>query len=299
MDIDALEIVPFNRFGNNFHQLLNAAVLAPKMGIRDILFPQSFTRGASAGCTLAGLRFLHQADPSVGRALSGHYFWIEPFEHLFAQVSPRQMFDTLTNCIQPLYNGLISRAVPAHDEYVMHFHFRSGDIFRSAKTHGSYVQPPLSYFRAALRHAVEQYGVRRAVLVYEDTGNPCVLAFKNYLESIAFEHCVQSASLEEDICELLRARIICYGLATFVESILCLSSHARVAYAFRDPEFGAGLNKPRGCGIREMLLLKGMTLHVGTDTGSGYISKDGWMNTAQQRELMLNYPEDALKLATL
>jgi hypothetical protein len=298
LEITALNILRYNRFGNNFHQMLNAAALASELNIRQILLPTGMVLGASMLGEFGGIRFLNEGDPISGRALSGQFYFCDQFSSLFSKVSVESLYQTLTHTIQPLYNNFLSRALtPASG--AMHFHFRSGDIFGAGQPHGAYVQPPLSFYKTALAHAVEHLGVERAVIVYEDTNNPCVAAFTEYLKANAFPFSAFSGSIEDDICELLQAEIICYGFGTFVESILCLSWHIRAAYAFRDVDCGAGINKPRGLGIREILLRKGLALHVVNDIANGYIERNGWKNSAAQREIMLTYPDDALLTARI
>jgi hypothetical protein len=148
----------------------------------------------------------------------------------------------------------------------------------------------------ALSHAVEHFGVDQAVIVYEDLKNPCVVAFREFLKNISFRYSEKSGTLEDDVCELLGGKLICYGFGTFVESILCLSSNAIAAYAFRSVESFPGLNKPSKAGIKEILIRKGLTLHVIRDSTPGYIQGHGWANTAEQRELMLTFPEQSLEI---
>jgi hypothetical protein len=300
--ISALQIQRYGRFGNNFHQLLNAAVLAPKLEVHDIIVDSEMVLidpVPANGLALGDIRFLMSPGSDVvGRALSGSFYFVDQFAHIFSKVPVEEMCETLRCKIRPLYSDLLS-CVPRPIDKSMHFHFRSGDIFDSPVPHGAYSQPPLSFYKAALSHAVATFGVRRAVVVSEDNRNPCVDAFIDFLKEESFEYSEQSSSLQEDLCELLRAEIICYGFGTFAEGILCLSSNATAAYAFRDIEAFPGLNKPHGAGIREILLERGLTLHIVRDSSLSYIKEHAWANTKEQKELMLSYPVQALDVTVV
>ena len=141
----------------------------------------------------------------------------------------------------------------------------------------------------SLAHAIAHFDVQSAVIVYEDKENPCVDAFIDHLRSISLPFSTQSGSLNDDLLQLLSARILCYGFGTFAEAILCISRHAEIAYAFREVESFPHDNKAPGLGIRELLLKRGLKLHVVRDSARGYIQKHGWLNSPAQRELMLSY----------
>ena len=297
--VSALKLRRFGRFGNNFHQLLNAAVLAKALELRDIVLDREMLPAALPKETIGGLRFLDGDNADFGRALCGHFYFIAPFARVFAKASLDTICDTLTNTIQPLYSDLLNRVDPPSIRRSMHFHFRGGDVFNDNPSQGAYAQPPLAFYKAALSHAIAQFGVEVAVIVYEDKKNPCVAAFMEFLSALSFPYSERSGALTGDLLELLSARIICYGFGTFAESILCISQHAKVAYAFREIEAFAGENKPDRCGIKEILLRKGLILHVVKDSAGAYIAKHSWINSLEQRELLLSYPHQALEIAKL
>ena len=120
-----------------------------------------------------------------------------------------------------------------------------------------------------------------------------------FLRAGSLPYSEHSGTLTEDVLELLSGRIICYGFGTFVESILCMSPHAHAAYAFREIEAFAGENMPAQRGIREILLRKGLTLHLAKDCAGAYTVKHRWVNSIEQRELMLSYPQQALDITKL
>ena len=297
--ISALKLRRFGRFGNNFHQLLNAAILAKALGIRDIVLDAGMLPAAVPKETIGGLRFLDSENADFGRALLGQFYFIAPFAPVFDKTSLDTICDTLADTIQPLYSELLRQVHRPSTKRSMHFHFRGGDVFGVNPSQGAYVQPPLAFYKAALSHAIAHFGVEVAVIVYEDKRNPCVEAFMEFLRAESFPYSEHSATLTEDVLELLSARIICYGFGTFVESILCMSPHAQAVYAFREIEAFAGENMPDRRGIKELLKKKSLTLHLVRDTAGAYTVKHRWVNSIEQRELMLSYSQQALEITKL
>jgi hypothetical protein len=297
--VSALKLRRYGRFGNNFHQLLNAAILAKALGIREIVVDREMLPAAVPKEPIGGLRFRDPDDADLGRALLGSFYFIAPFAPVFDKTSLDTICDTLADTIQPLYSDLLKQVRRPSQKRSMHFHFRGGDIFNENPAQGAYVQPPLAFYKAALSHAIGHCGVEAAVIVYEDKKNPCLEAFMKFLGAESFPYSEQSGTLTEDLLELLSAKIICYGFGTFVETILCISPHAQTAYAFREIEAFAGVNMPERRGIRELLLRKGLTLQLARDCAGAYTAKHQWVNSLEQRELMLSYPQQALDITKL
>jgi F5/8 type C domain len=298
--ISALKLKRFGRFGNNFHQLLNAAILAKALEIGEIVLDRGMLLTPVPKEAIDGLRFRDWDDPDFGRAMCGRFYFIAPFARVFDKTSLDTIYETLTDTIQPLYSDLLNQAEPPSIKRSMHFHFRGGDVFDDKKPlHRAYAQPPLAFYQAALSHAIEHFGVEAAVIVYEDKTNPCVEAFTQFLSARSFPYSEHSGALTQDLLELLSAKIICYGFGTFVESILCVSRHAEVAYAFREIEAFAGENMPDRRGIKEILLRKGLTLHLVKDSAGAYIAKHKWVKSSEQRELMVSYPQQSLEIIKL
>jgi hypothetical protein len=297
--VSALKLRRFGRFGNNFHQLLNAAIVAKALEIPEIVLDREMLLAAAPKETIGGLRFRDSDYANFGRALRGRFYFIAPFAPVFKKTSLDTICDTLADTIQPLYSDLLKQVQRPSKKRSMHFHFRGGDVFGDKPSQGAYVQPPLAFYKAALSHAITHFGVEVAVIVYEDKRNPCVEALMEFLRADAFPYSEHSGALTADLLELLSARIICYGFGTFVESILCMSPHAEIAYAFREIEAFAGENMPDRRGIKEILLRKGLTLHLVKDSAGAYIVKHRWVNSREQRELMLSYPQQALEITKL
>ena len=221
--------------------------------------------------------------------MCGRFYFIAPFAPVFNKTSLDTIHETLVNTVQPLDSDLLNQTDPPSIKKSMHFHFRGGDVFGDKPSQGAYVQPPLAFYKAALSHAIAHCGVEAAVIVYEDKRNPCVEAFMQLLRADSFPYSEHSGALEDDVLELLSARIICYGFGTFVESVLCMSPNAQAAYAFREIEAFAGDNMPARRGIREILLRKGLTLHLARDTAGAYTAKHRWVNSIEQRQLTLSF----------
>ena len=107
--VSALKLRRFGRFGNNFHQLLNAAILAKALGISEIVLDAGMLPAAAPKETTSGLRFCEWDDPQFGRAMCGHFYFIAPFAPVFEKTSLDTICDTLADTIQPLYSDLLKQ----------------------------------------------------------------------------------------------------------------------------------------------------------------------------------------------
>ena len=293
LTLSAFKIERYGRFGNNFQQILNATLLARQLGIHTVILPRGQLAGATPSGEAGGMRYCHEGEDDSQRALAGHFYFVDFFEAIFERISLDAILDALEHAVRPQYRHWLERVRRCADD-TMHFHFRSGDVFVANTPHYTYLQPPLAHYTQALAHAVEHFGVRRAVVVYEDLNNPCVAAFIDHLKQKGMEYRACSGTLEEDAIELLGGRIICQSFGTFTESILCLSSHATAAYGFRGIESFPGHAKLRGRGVPEILARQGVALNVVSDTEKPYLARDSWKNTPEQREVMVSFAPEAL-----
>jgi len=295
-EVSALGLLRYGRFGNNFYQILHASAFALSVGITDIVLYHDALFAPIKDDNVAKLRYFSESEVSSRRMLIGNFFFVEAFKKALSGLNIRGLYSILTNDVAPLYRNLLRKARQCEKD-TMHFHFRSGDIFSSSSVvHSNYLQPPLSFYKAALMDAVARHGIGRAVVVYEDRANPCVTGFEEYLRSISFEFRMQSSSLSEDLIELFGARVLCYGFGTFAEAIAALSSNISVLYAFRDVEMRNEWDQLPGCGMKELYSIKGLDQNVIRDANSDYIPKGGWLNTGQQREEMISFPQAGLEI---
>ena len=96
----------------------------------------------------------------------------------------------------------------------------------------------------------------------------------------------QSGTLKEDLELLLMATTIAAGRGSFIPQIVGLSKCIKNVYFFENG-FGLAAPKPR---IRITRV---------TDTDGRYLSgvlSNNWRNTQEQRQLMVSYPAESLRL---
>ena len=96
---------------------------------------------------------------------------------------------------------------------------------------------------------------------------------------------MQSGTLGEDLKVLLSASQLVGGRSSFAYAIACLSERLRRAHFF----------EPRWWSMKPLCEL-GVEVIVGWDADGEFKGKllNNWINSAEQRALMLSYPADKL-----
>lgn len=143
-------------------------------------------------------------------------------------------------------------------------HIRSGDVFSSVP-HGNYIQPPLNYYT----QIINKIKPKKILILTEDRRNPCT----NKLLQLYPNATLAIKDLHETIKIVLAAKIIVFGIGTFIVSLLNFSKNIQSVYA---PHAYCIYNKNIGVHKGDM---------------SDYIATMGniWKNTPKQREIMLTY----------
>jgi hypothetical protein len=290
--VERLRIKPLGRFGNVFAQLQHAMMVARALGVRRIAFPAyqpGPTPGEAAGITLA------HAAPDPAPTLAANFFWAAPFAPLLAEAREAE---AMLAALAGRYAALIP---PAPREEIA-VHFRAGDVFGVRDQAGYdwivpiYVQPPASYYQAAIAHARAETGIREVRLVYEGTENPALGAVAEWLLRERVPFTAQSRSAAEDLAALMAARVMVAGCGTFAEAASLLSPHLRTLWAFRTVECHAHIHaRPEPLWAR-LLRAKGIAIRVLADAGD-YIPPLTWAASASQLAMIREYPAEKLSLA--
>ena len=287
-----LRIKPLGRFGNVFAQLLHAMMLARALGVRRVAFP-AYQPGPTPG-EAAGIRLEHAA-PSTAPTLAANFFWAAPFAPVLE--SARDAAPMLA-ALAPRYAHLTPPA--ARDEIAVHF--RAGDVFGARDPAGYdwivpiYVQPPASYYQAAIARARAETGIAQVRLVYEGRENPAVDAVAAWLLAERIPFTAQSLTPAEDLAALMAASVIVAGCGTFAEAAALLSPHLRTLWAFRTVECHAHIHaRPQPLWAR-LLGAKGVAIRVLRDAGD-YIPPLTWSASPEQLALIRAYPGEKLTLA--
>ena len=167
-------------------------------------------------------------------------------------------------------------------------HIRSGDLFDRADPHPNFVQPPLAYYTAALRHFAAARSGIQVTLVYEDEGNPVVAALHAFLESAGLPWTISSGSLASDLATLLEHRALVLGRGSFGVAVAALSANVETLYL--------PWSEPRLHGlVRERRL----DAYVVEEVTPQYIADGTWRNSIEQRCQMIEYLAGNLSVASV
>ncbi len=273
------------RFGNQVVQLLNSVHFARRHGIGRIHLDMVNPGRVTGVHEIGGIEFhAAPADPAYGADLQTTMFDRGAFPRSFEGFDGATRREIGTTFIRPLLTPRFSPSAP-RAQPTLHVYLRAGDIFSMANPYNGYIQPPLAFYRMAVRDAMRRLGVTHVVLVYEDEGNPCVGALRDWLAREGIPAAIQSATLEEDVGELLAAENIVLADGTFTRPILLLSDRLRHVHAFRT------LPNP------DLLMAVGVAWRVVEDAAGEYLKPGEWRNTPEQRARMLTYPRAKLRFA--
>ena len=276
------------RFGNNLLQIGTAVCLAQHLGIRrvylmDLPMLQIAETTRFGDVTIFPEAELQRHEPSA--VLCGSFFHREQLGDAMTDLGFDRILEATRAVGQPIFHRLAgspSFPVTATDLVI---HLRAGDIFAKPVPHLGYVQPPLAFYRLCVDFARAELGIDRVILVYEDEGNPCIQAVKAWLDEIGLPYLAHSRSLKEDMAVLLAASHCVFGHGTFGMAMALLSRHMKtVHFSWLETRLG---DVCRAAGIRAIRV---------DDVASGYIRSGEWRNTPQQRQQMLDYPIENLRL---
>jgi hypothetical protein len=247
-------------------------------------------------CLEDGITYLPMADdlPSSGAFLSGIFFDSTDFEPVlspFLVFEPQDEIDHSEVAQNILRKHLLTN-VPFHlsdhldDELVIHI--RSGDIFVGDEPVSSwYRQPPLSFYQHVINKMRADGRIKRVRLVYEDEGNPCIEALRDWLRTEDIPFRIQSGSLAEDLAVLIDAPHLVFGHGTFGYAVCRLSKHIQTLHFF-SPELGGRYEyMPQIAEVYRVDDVAGNYIKGGVWGGP---DQGEWHNTPEQRALMISYP---------
>lgn len=285
--IQALSFRQFYKFSNALIALSNAVFLASKLGATRIHFPKPSQKadyvavydlifGERTDIMLENGIVLCRSDPDPSQTtLVGGFFYSRHKSLYHERPSHAHQIERIAPF---LAIGPVSNAFGA-DEPVIHI--RSGDIFKPGATvHPGYGQPPLAYYMAVLA----SINPKRVHVVFQDRLNPVIDRLLNFLNEKQINFEIYSCSLRDDITVLLRANVVIAGIGTFVPGVMWLSKNVKRVYYFGRLPINSADNR--------------FETRIVSDAGD-YVQRvmDGnWINSVEQRQLMLDYPEENIRV---
>ncbi|MHA7775268.1 hypothetical protein [Roseibium sp. M-1] len=280
--ICALSVIGYGRFGNNLLQIANALLLAKLLDLRFVQLPKLSWIPIEQPVEYDDLTLLpYDWDLSkIGPSLKSDFFSGPRFDVLSCGHSMRS--SVLRQYIKPLLT-FPTKFGEFDDQLVIHI--RSGDIF-SASPHPGYVQPPLAFYRRLIQAELEHRASLKLYVVFEDRRNPCVSGLERYALEIGVPLTMQSGSFHDDIGTLLSATKLAFGHGTMGLGVCLLSCDIDSVDVFGDSGFA----------YRNLSQIKRVT--VWNALPDDYIAVGSWKNTDEQRNQMMNYPDEAIFVAS-
>lgn len=300
--IVGLKINLSGRFGNILLQTTHAIELARRTGLAFVQLAYHELLDIAAPATVDGVTVLPAGAPLPpdGLFLTGAFFDATVFAPVLGPLLRCSPAD------ETVHNEIARRIVRPHllsglplpgehhpaDEVTIHI--RSGDLFQAGQeVDRAYRQPPLAFYTLVVGRLRAAGLIRRVRLIFEDRANPCIDRLEAWLGEQAIPCRVQSGTLHEDMSALIDAPHLVFGYGTFGYAACRLSQHIRTLHYFA-PELGGryGLIDTIG------------EVYAVSDRQGAYIKaldwggaeRGEWMNTPEQRHMMLTYPEAWLQV---
>lgn len=239
------------QLGNNILQIIRAIYFAKVHYKHNIIsFPNHKY--------LTDNKIIIDENKSNPLVLKNNFFYLWKFG--VKDPSPFEMKKIFQKYIKSIF--VIKYIENTDNNKKLYIHIRSGDIF-SNNIHKSYVQPPLLFYKKCM----SKYD--NTIIVFENKNNPCI----NKLLEMNIDY--QSSNVVEDLQLLSSAKYLVIGFGTFGLLIYFLAEQIEKVYI------------PDYC-LRE-LPDGDWGIIVEVFTMDKYIKSGQWMNTPEQRKIMLEY----------
>jgi FkbH-like protein len=293
----------YGRFGNVFYQLLNAFIIARRIDCRKLEIPE-FLWGdelPELPLMLEAVTVTGWSDVQDEPTLMGCLFAPTGFEPLFSDLGSHFTADTVQRYLRPFYENLRAGVQPLGSN-VLAMHFRGGDIFtprEDGHIHAWYVQPPASYYIAALEYAQRHLGVDRVCLVFEDRSNPAMDCVEREMAARGIACQTQSADWLTDLRFLLGASHIVQSYGTFCEAIAMLSTSCVTYFGFRRLSSAHDVDGFPQSRVDEVLRAQGVRTILIDDTHDRYIPRRQWTASKEQLDLIRTFPQNLLQLTEI
>lgn len=278
-EIVGVRISSGGRMGNVIIQMVNALFFAKRCGLASVVANKSLIgeRGVSIGRDGLTLHSVGSTPPD-GLYIEGDFFYPDAMSNGAISPSKAEKYEVSQRFLVPLVreSGL-SPIEPDDKELVIHI--RSGDIFQP-NPHPGYIQPPLGFYITILDDLLENKAIDKVCIVCEDRENPCINALEKRVAEFGLPCHVQSGTLRQDVQRLLAAKHLVFGSGTFGAGICLLTGTVETLHVFGTTIYRDLPNVKRG---------------VIYYADAGYIKDGDWVGSAEQRQLMLDFPPSGLR----
>jgi len=274
-------VVDLGRLGNALVRISKAVVVARENDWGGIVVPRS---GHFPAYSSLMMRESVEVDGFFATCGDGEWGsagvpdFLVRREYMSGPIDPNvEMRDSVKRVVRRLFPGLEMREdITANDLVV---HVRSGDIYFRERV-GNWGQPPVAYYEKIIREG--QWS--RVFVVCEDNESPVLRPIAALCQTLGIEHFFQSGTLAEDLALLASAPNLVVGRGTFAPAVVLLSMALEQVFFFED-RFDSKFLNPSTELVRVV------------DERGSYresVLQGRWVNSEEQRELMVSYPVSAL-----
>ena len=239
------------RLGNNIQQLVNCIYFANYFGHKTIKFPNHKF--------LHGNELILNIEEKTDIQIQDTFFYIKKLNEKYG--FPLNLNNTKISleCLREIFK--IKSNVKFNENDLL-IHIRSGDIF-SNSPHAYFVPPPFSFYKKV----INSRDWNDIYIVAEDTKNPIINKLLN-----TFDIKFKKQSLEDDIKMILGFHNICFGVGTFIPSLLLFSSEIKNIFY------------PKYC---ERYMIQHLQCNKYVTLLKDYIKPGDWKNTPKQQLIIL------------
>lgn len=255
----------YGRLGNNITQIINAIIFAYYKKINIINFPTHYFFKSQS----IDLKICSSNSNSKINNNSYNDIFFSRKEICKKYNLKETMFENnqinIRKIIKNLFNLPEYKKLNISDN-TLTIHIRSGDVY-SKNPHPGWIQPPLIFYE----NIINEKEWEKIILICEDDKSPIIKPLMNKYKNISF--IIQS--LEKDINLIIQSKNICFGMGSFIPTLLLLNENLNTIYY------------PRYCYryVLELVSYKNKKEYELLN----YIKKGEWKNTDEQIYFMLKY----------
>lgn len=217
------------RTGNNILQVTHAIAYAKRVGASQVVFP-GFDENSYSFLQLFShpsvLRLPTSAQPAEGQEAPGcsnkedmnpSGMWYQGKNVVCKGTTFMELRQVLFEHIRPMFRAALSQCeMKPEDEHAaerLTIHLRSGDLFSERAGHKQHKQPPCKFYDKVIETGLDGKPFSKVLVVTEnERTNPCLsLLLERHPDIVE----VQSGTVLEDACSLLRARNLVTSFSTF------------------------------------------------------------------------------------
>jgi hypothetical protein len=297
-----LRIQLYGRLGNNILQIINAISLSHLVGNVHVYYDYgSFSDTMDNISCILGSQSLLLPDGITIH--TGSFCFSAAGLGVHTLMDSTHVDSLVEHSIEasaPCRNGILSFLAAVRNEIadfssgsqLVLAHIRGGDVFANeskatnAVVPRAYTQPPLSYYRVAIREIQGLYPEAGLFIQAQDSCNPVLEPLRRCLaHNKSISSASHSSALGNALCNVLSANHLISSRGTFIPSLALLSANCKTITFFRRPELPY---------LASLFALLGISVYVIADMAGMYTPEQEWFNLACQRKIMTKYPASFL-----